>query len=201
MQRASTRAHIIATAIPVFAELGPEAPVIDHFVRAAGISRGTFYNYFQTTRELLEAAMTSISDDLIALTVPLVAHLTNPVIRFSTAARIYHALVVSNTHLRGFAASASAVGVLGHARIRGDLREALAEGLIQIVDLDLAVALAEGVMVHSMKVPGARKGGDERARVVVGAMLRALGVAPALVVKALAPALPPLEDLRSSPRP
>jgi AcrR family transcriptional regulator len=72
-QKAKTRELIIQSAIPVFAKFGPDNPVIDDFVRAAGISRGTFYNYFQTTRELLEATMITLSDEVIATIVPVVA--------------------------------------------------------------------------------------------------------------------------------
>uniref|UniRef100_UPI003ECC41D9 TetR/AcrR family transcriptional regulator n=1 Tax=Cupriavidus necator TaxID=106590 RepID=UPI003ECC41D9 len=71
-QRAKTRAWIIECAIPVFAERGPDSPVIDDFAKAAGISRGTFYTYFKTTGELLDAATSSISDSLIAIIAPAV---------------------------------------------------------------------------------------------------------------------------------
>jgi AcrR family transcriptional regulator len=52
-QKVKTRELIVQSAISVFAKHGPDNPVIDDFVQAAGISRGTFYNYFQTTRDLI----------------------------------------------------------------------------------------------------------------------------------------------------
>ena len=39
----------------VIAEKGPAAASIEDFVAAAGVSRGTFYNYFPTVDDLLEA--------------------------------------------------------------------------------------------------------------------------------------------------
>ena len=39
----------------VIAEKGPDAASIEDFVAAAGVSRGTFYNYFPTVDDLLEA--------------------------------------------------------------------------------------------------------------------------------------------------
>ena len=41
------------------AEHGPDIPVVDDFVKAAGVSRGTFYNYFKSTSELFEAIAAS----------------------------------------------------------------------------------------------------------------------------------------------
>lgn len=39
----------------VIAEKGPEASSIEDFVAAAGVSRGTFYNYFPAVGDLLDA--------------------------------------------------------------------------------------------------------------------------------------------------
>ncbi|MEY2866979.1 MAG: hypothetical protein RIQ43_1005, partial [Pseudomonadota bacterium] len=40
-----TRLRILEAAMRVFAEKGPDAPVIQDFIIAADMSRGTFYNY------------------------------------------------------------------------------------------------------------------------------------------------------------
>jgi AcrR family transcriptional regulator len=54
-RRARTEERILSAALGVFAEQGPDAPVIDDFIQAAGIARGTFYNHFQSVEELLQA--------------------------------------------------------------------------------------------------------------------------------------------------
>jgi len=46
-KRKRTRVELIAAAFRVFADKGFEAPVIDDFIIASGLSRGTFYNYFK----------------------------------------------------------------------------------------------------------------------------------------------------------
>ena len=48
-RRARTQARILEAAFEVFARKGPDAPVIDDFIQAAGVARGTFYNHFRTT--------------------------------------------------------------------------------------------------------------------------------------------------------
>ena len=61
------RERLIEAATLVFAELGPEAAQIDHVIRQADVSRGTFYNYFRSTDELLHAAQNALSAEMVAL--------------------------------------------------------------------------------------------------------------------------------------
>ena len=55
LRRAKTRRRIIEAASEVIARKGPNHLTIEDFVSAAGIARGTFYNYFQSTAELVTA--------------------------------------------------------------------------------------------------------------------------------------------------
>lgn len=192
MQRVKTRAWIIKCAIPVFGEHGPDIPVIDDFVKAAGVSRGTFYNYFQTTRELLDATMETLSDDVIATIVPAVAGMTDPVTRLATAARMYYRKATMDPLFGAFLESVSGVGTLAIERARGDLQEAIRSGATQVQDIELAQAIAVGVMVFALKSPAARTGGDARGLEVVRAVLSALGVAQARIDEALRAPLPDL---------
>jgi len=73
----------------VFTDKGPDAAVIDDFIAAAGVSRGTFYNHFRTTNELLLALATAMSDEVLQIVDPLVLRLEDPVERFSTGTRLY----------------------------------------------------------------------------------------------------------------
>lgn len=54
-RRARTRLRLLEAALAVIAEKGPDQASVEDFVAAAGVSRGTFYNYFPTVDELLEA--------------------------------------------------------------------------------------------------------------------------------------------------
>ncbi|MFD2272333.1 TetR/AcrR family transcriptional regulator [Undibacterium arcticum] len=49
---------------------GPDLPVIDDFIAAAGVARGTFYNYFNTTSELLAAVTGEMSDEVLSIIDP-----------------------------------------------------------------------------------------------------------------------------------
>lgn len=189
-QKAKTRAAIIRAAIPVFAHHGPDIPVIDDFVKAAGVSRGTFYNYFQTTRDLLEASMTTISDELIEAIIPAVADEPNPVIRFATAARLFYRKARLDPVFRAFMSSVSGVGNLAVERAHADLLQAIEQELIKVKDIELAEAIAFGVMVFALRTSKVEAGGRERAQEVVRAILNALGTTPELIDRAMRVRLP-----------
>lgn len=189
-QRAKTRAWIIQCAIGVFADRGPDAPVIDDFAKAAGVARSTFYSYFQTTHELLDATMATLSDEVIASVVPIVADEPDPLLRLAKAAWMYYRKATADPMLGAFLGSVSNVGALAAEHAREDLRLAIEAGAIKIKDIDLAEAIAHGIMVFSLRTPHAKDGGNERALAVIEATLAALGASSAHIGKAL-------EEIRS----
>jgi hypothetical protein len=63
-------------------------------------------------------------------------------------------------------------------------------GLLGVKDIDLALAIAFGVMVFALKSPAARAGSDTRGAEVVRAILAGLGVAEPLIRRALSAPLP-----------
>jgi AcrR family transcriptional regulator len=88
-RREKTRLRLLESALAVFTEKGPDVAVIDDFIAAAGVSRGTFYNHFKTTNELLLALATTMSDEVLQIVDPLVLHLDDPVERFAAGTRLY----------------------------------------------------------------------------------------------------------------
>jgi AcrR family transcriptional regulator len=88
-RREKTRLRLLESALGVFTAKGPDAAVIDDFIAAAGVSRGTFYNHFRTTNELLFALATAMSDEVLQCVDPMVVQLEDPVRRFATGSRLY----------------------------------------------------------------------------------------------------------------
>ena len=66
-RRAQTRERLLAAAEAVIAEKGVAGVSIEDFVRTAGVSRGTFYNYFPTTADLLGALTQRVASHLDTL--------------------------------------------------------------------------------------------------------------------------------------
>src|SRR5271165_6027842 len=78
---ARTETRILEAALRVFADMGPDAPKIDDFVLAAGISRGTFYNYFESVEELLAATAEWTTRELIEAIEAALEPLEGPALR------------------------------------------------------------------------------------------------------------------------
>ena len=89
LRREKTRMKLIESALRVFAGKGADAPLIDDFIAAAGVARGTFYNYFRTTSELLAAVAGESSDEVLGVIDPLVRVVDDPAMRMVTGVRLY----------------------------------------------------------------------------------------------------------------
>ena len=59
-KRDRTRCAIVDAAIEIIAGKGLDAASIDELMRAAGMARGTFYNYFQSREEVLAAVVCTL---------------------------------------------------------------------------------------------------------------------------------------------
>jgi AcrR family transcriptional regulator len=88
-RRARMRRTLVEAALLVFAEKGVDASVIDDVITAAGVSRGTFYNYFRTNAELLIAANEELGNELVRHIEERVASLPTPAARLATGIRLY----------------------------------------------------------------------------------------------------------------
>lgn len=64
-KREEMRARILAATQRVFVDIRDDAPVIEDVVREAGISRGTFYTYFDSLDHAFVAAGLQAQDDMM----------------------------------------------------------------------------------------------------------------------------------------
>lgn len=86
---ARTGTRILEAALRVFAEEGPDAPVIDDFVQAAGVARGTFYNHFKNVEELLEATSRWTTREAVEAIEVVVTKLESPSARLGVGLRLF----------------------------------------------------------------------------------------------------------------
>ncbi len=88
-RREKTRMRLIDSALEVVVAKGPDDAVIEDFIAAASVSRGTFYNHFKTTNELMLTLATAMSDEVLQTIDPIVLSIPEPMHRFTTGARLY----------------------------------------------------------------------------------------------------------------
>ncbi len=147
-RRAITETRIIRAAVQVFAERGPDAPVIEDFIVAAGIARGTFYNYFKSTEELLKASSNWLSEDLMAAIERRVRSLKDPAARFGVGIRLWMRWAQANPSWSLFIARVWHVGQLDQP-VR-DIREGIRKKIFFVPDLDVAWDVVRGSIRQAM---------------------------------------------------
>jgi AcrR family transcriptional regulator len=82
-KRAETRERLLEAAVQVIADKGAEAVSVEDFVAAAGVSRGTFYNYFPTVQDLILALNLRIAHDIDRRLSPVRLEVSDPAARMA----------------------------------------------------------------------------------------------------------------------
>ena len=198
-RRAKTEAMIIEAALHVFAEKGRDAPVIDDFIKAAGIARGTFYNYFKSTLELLNATSTWLTDDLVESIEREIRTIKDPVIRHGIGLRWWMKKAELDPAWGGFVASIWFYGGYAQEAPMRDIRMGIKQGGFNCPSAEAGFDLAMGAMRQGMirlvENPKLRERnfGDEIAKII----LHGLDADPAKIAQVMQRQLP---DMRRPTR-
>lgn len=192
------RERIIAAAIPVFAQRGPDAPVIDDFITAAGIARGTFYTHFKSTEELLVAASNATEDALMAVVWPRVMQESAPERRLAVGVRLWLQRAQVDPVLCAFVVRNRVRTPFVERELARDIGDGMRCGSLRVASVkvgrDLLVGTVRETMARLMDEPVSANDGDD----VVRAILRGLGVGSRSIERLLAIPLELREP--SSPR-
>ena len=147
-RRAKTETKIIHAAVKVFAELGPDAPVIDDFIKAAGIARGTFYNYFKSTDELLQATSEFLSEELVMRIDTVIRSYKDPATRFGIGIRLWMHWAVQHPAWSLFLAQVW--NSIKYELPIGDIREGIARKIFFAPDPFVAWDVISGAVRQAM---------------------------------------------------
>lgn len=179
-RRERTRARLLAGALPVFADHGADARVIDLVIRQAGVSRGTFYNYFRTNEELFIALAQAVSDEILGVVDPLVLRHDDPAVRLACGVSSSIRLVRRHPLLARFLVRgglpALTAGSLTTEVIPREVRAGIAAGRFTVPDERLAFDLILGAVMaafHSLlniELP------EDYPQALAQAVLQSLGV-------------------------
>jgi AcrR family transcriptional regulator len=135
----------------VFAEKGVDAPVIDDFIRAAGVARGTFYNHFANTEELLEAATKMLEDNVMRWTLASIGEIKDPALRFATGVRLWLRWSQSDKVGCGFVVRSRFRGPLVEQQLAADLKDGLDAGKFKFTRVETARDLVVGTILEAMR--------------------------------------------------
>ena len=197
-RRARTQKRILEAALGVFAEKGGDAPVIGDFIQAAGVARGTFYNYYDSVEELLAATTAWLEEDLMLSIEHELDGLTDPVDRLTLGVRLWLRKAAIDPVWCAFVAKSVTHGEAVEETLRRDLRNGARAGAFVFESVEAARDLVVGTLHEAMRrMSSSRMPAtftDEVARLV----FRGLGVPSRRVQAALRR---PIPAFRRSMRP
>lgn len=188
---AQTRVQITTAALGVFADKGLDAPVIDDFIRAAGVSRGTFYNHFTSTRDLLDAATMLLEDRVMSSLLAATGEIEDPVLRLATGVRLWLRWSRADKIGCGFVVQSRFRGPLVEQQLAADLKDGRETGKLRFATVATARDLVIGTILEAMqrmmrsRVP--RTYTDDIARLI----LQGVGVDKRTMERLMARPLPP----------
>nr|WP_315192179.1 TetR/AcrR family transcriptional regulator [uncultured Albidiferax sp.] len=154
-RREATRLRLIESALTVLAEKGPDTAAIEDFIAAAQVSRGTFYNYFRTTSELLLAVAGGMSDEILQVVDPVVQQFSDPVARFSAGSRLYMQTAMRyplwGAFITRVGTRVAARGQLIDVYLNRDLLEAIARQRLKIDNVRVARDVVLGTIFFGIE--------------------------------------------------
>jgi len=185
--RARTRAALLEAALELFAERGTDGTALHEVAARAGVSNGTFYNYFRTREQLVEAANGLLARRLNETVAAAYASVADPVERVSIGCRAFllHARrdpTWGRAVLRSWGTSEH-VSERAVENLIADLRAGKRAGSFDYEQERAAVDLVQGAVLAGMRSLLEGRVEASHAAAVVRHVLRGLGV-PARIAKA-----------------
>ena len=173
--------RLLQSALQVFTDKGPDATAIDDVIAAAGVSRGTFYNHFRTTNEVLLALATSMSDEVLAVVDPVVLTFVDPVHRFSVGTRLYMHMSLRYPQWGRFITTVgtriAARGQVIDQVLTRDLQSALTAKRVLVTDLLVARDIVLGSIFYGIETMLTEPTHEHHAEQLVATFLRGMGIA------------------------
>jgi AcrR family transcriptional regulator len=170
-KRLLMRTKLIDATTRVFAEHTGPTPVIDDVIREAKVSRGTFYNYFDSLDEVLAAIGQEFSNQMTTDILPVYDVLTEPWQRAAVGFRVFLVRALLDRKWAGFVTRPDAWPhhTLVAKYMAADLENGKRAGQFDFDNVDVATDFLMGASVQAI---GALRQGVEDANAYMNASTR-----------------------------
>jgi AcrR family transcriptional regulator len=181
----------------VFASKGADASVIDDVISAAGVSRGTFYNYFKTNAELVAAIGETLSNELVDLIEGRVAEMDDPQEILATGLRLFLHTARACPSFAQFLWRAgfniSAAGHLIYQYLPAHIMGAMQGENFRVKDVNTGIEVMVGIMLAAIFGLSVRTPEDDYPERMVCHTLLAFGVPESDAKRLVSLRLPTIE--------
>jgi AcrR family transcriptional regulator len=152
-KRAATRHKLLDAAMRLFSDQTGPTPVIDDVIREAKVSRGTFYNYFDSLDEVLAALSLELSDQMTTEILPLHDILVEPWQRLAVGFRLFMVRAMLDRKWAGFVTRADAWqhNTLVAKHLGSDLEQGKARGQFSFDRIDVATDFITGASAYCIQ--------------------------------------------------
>lgn len=152
-KRLLMRTRLLDATMRVFSNSEGIPPVIDDVIREAKVSRGTFYNYFDSLDEVLRVIGQDLTNQMTVEILPVYGILTEPWQRFSVAFRLFLLRAVLDRKWAGFVTHAAAwsENSLVAQFMSKDLASGKAAGQFIFDDVQVAADFLKGASAHGIQ--------------------------------------------------
>jgi AcrR family transcriptional regulator len=178
--RDRTRALLLDAAVRVFARKGTGAAAIHEIAAEAGLSNGTFYNYFRTRDELVEAASERLAERFHAEIAESRANVSDPAERVAIGSRRF---ILQAMHDPTWGAAilrvwnrSPGLSERAAAPLRADLRAGRHSGRFHLESETAGIDFVQGAVLAGMRSLLEGRAGEEHASALAALVLRGLGV-------------------------
>jgi AcrR family transcriptional regulator len=158
------RARLLDATFAVFTREAKTAPDIGDVVRCAKVSRGTFYLYFQTLDEALQALVQQQSDEMTRACLPFYDMLKEPCQRFAVGCRLFLKRASADPQWASF--MTRAVPLANKQLLAGymqeDLKQGKAVGQFNYVDEHVALDIELSTLIAAIGSLGKGVSNPER---------------------------------------
>lgn len=179
--RARTERLLVDAALRIFARKGAGAAALHEVAAEAGVSNGTFYNYFRSRDELLAATSMAMAERIFAQISASSVGVDDPAERVAIGTRSFILTAVEDPTwgaalLRVWASTPLLIDRTAMPLMQ-DLRLGKRRKRLRFPSEAAAIDLVQGAVLTGMRTILERRAGTEHARDIAAMVLRGLGVA------------------------
>jgi AcrR family transcriptional regulator len=198
-RREQTRARLVSAARTLMAERGVDAVGLSEITDAADLGAGTFYNYFQSRDEIVEAVAEASVESLGQALDALTADMPDAAEIFAVSLRHLVLKAVSDPLWGWFVvrlgvAHPQLIEILG-PRASRDLRKGVASGRFSIDDVDIATSCTFGALLATLHLVLTTKVEKRTDELFAQTMLTMVGVPAGEAKEIASKPLPPLGQI------